>query len=83
MTLFVVDTETPGFARRRMEMLGWRTSHTGELILDGVRIGDEQRLGEIGGGFGLIMRNFAWERLSMSLGAVAGAQRTLDAAIAY
>jgi alkylation response protein AidB-like acyl-CoA dehydrogenase len=83
ITLFVVDADTPGFSRRRMAMLGWRTSHTGELTFDGVRIGDDQRLGEVGSGFAQITRAFAWERLSMSLGAVSAAARTLELAIAY
>jgi acyl-CoA dehydrogenase len=83
ITLFVVDGDDPGFSRRRMAMLGWRTSHTGELRFDGVRIGDEQRLGDVGSGFAQITRAFAWERLSMSLGAVSAAAKTLDLAIAY
>jgi acyl-CoA dehydrogenase len=83
LTLFVVDADTHGFTRRRMEMLGWRTSHTGELAFDGVRVGDEQRLGDVGSGFAQITRAFAWERLSMSLGAVSAAERTLELAIAY
>jgi acyl-CoA dehydrogenase len=83
ITLFVVDAGTPGLSRRRMAMLGWRTSHTGELRFDGVRIGDEQRIGDVGSGFRQITRAFAWERLSMSLGAVSAADRTLELAIAY
>ena len=83
ITLFVVDADAPGFSRSRMRMLGWRTSHTGELALDGVRVGDEQRLGGIGEGFAQITGNFAWERLAMSLGAVSAAQQALDVAIAY
>jgi acyl-CoA dehydrogenase len=83
ITLFVVDADSPGFGRRRMPMLGWRTSHTGELHLDGVRVGDEQRIGGVGSGFAQITRAFAWERLSMSLGAVSAADRTLELAIAY
>jgi acyl-CoA dehydrogenase len=83
LTLFLVDADAPGFSRQRMRMLGWRTSHTGQLTFDGVQLGDGQRLGGVGGGFGQIMRAFAWERLSMSLGAVAAADRTLEVAIAY
>jgi alkylation response protein AidB-like acyl-CoA dehydrogenase len=83
LTLFAVDADTPGFSRRRMAMLGWRTSHTGELTFAGVRIGDDRRLGDVGSGFGQIVRAFAWERLSMSLGAVSAAETTLELAIAY
>ncbi len=83
MTLFVVDRDTAGFSSRRMSMLGWRTSHTGELAFDGVRVPDANRLGEEGRGFYAIMANFAWERLMMSLGAVVAADVALQAAIAY
>ncbi len=80
ITLFVVEAGMPGFTRRRLRMLGWRTSHTGELAFDGVRLGDEHRLGEVGRGFYAIMANFVWERVSMSLGAAAAAERCLVAA---
>jgi alkylation response protein AidB-like acyl-CoA dehydrogenase len=83
ITLFLVPADAPGFTRRRMPMLGWRTSHTGELTFEGVRVAGDRRLGEVGSGFGHITSCFAWERLAMSLGAVAGAQRTLELAIEY
>ena len=83
LSLFLVDAGSPGVSRTRMKMLGWRTSHTGELHFDGVVLRSDSLLGELGGGFRAIMRNFTWERLSMSLAAVAAAERTLDVAIAY
>lgn len=83
LSLFVVEAETPGFNRRRIQMLGWRPSQTGELTLTDVEVPDSHLLGEVGGGFKAIMRNFAWERLVMALGAVAGAQLTYELARAY
>jgi acyl-CoA dehydrogenase len=83
ITLFLVEATDAGFERRRMQMLGWRTSHTGELSFDGLRLADDRRLGPVGGGFAAIMGNFAWERLSMSLGAVVAAQEALDEAISF
>jgi acyl-CoA dehydrogenase len=83
LTLFVVDKDTPGFEARRIRMLGWRPSQTGELSFSGVRVPDSHRLGEVGGGFYAIMRNFAWERLCMSIGTVAGATRTYELAKNY
>jgi alkylation response protein AidB-like acyl-CoA dehydrogenase len=83
LTLFVVDGGSPGLSRRRLEMLGWRTSHTGELTFEGVRVGDDRRLGAIGSGFTHITTAFAWERLVLALGAVAAAERTLELAIGY
>jgi acyl-CoA dehydrogenase len=83
ITLFLVRADDPGFGRRRLPMLGWRTSHTGELVFEDVPLDDGRRLGTIGGGFGYITAAFAWERLAMSLGAVAAAARTLELGIAY
>lgn len=83
LTLFVVEAGTPGFARRRIPMLGWRTGQTAELSFADVRVPDACRLGEEGGGFYAIMRNFAWERLAMALGATAGAARTYQLAKTY
>lgn len=83
ITLFLVDATAPGVDRRRMKMIAWHTSHTGEIFLGGVAVADENRLGEVGAGFGMIMSNFQWERLVMSLGAVSLAERSLETAIAY
>jgi alkylation response protein AidB-like acyl-CoA dehydrogenase len=83
ITLFVVDTETPGFEARRIRMLGWRSGNTGEISLQDVRVPDANRLGDEGSGFYAIMQNFAWERLIMALGQVAGAERTYELAKAY
>lgn len=83
ISLFVVDAETPGFTRSRMKMLGWRTSHTGELVFADCRIPAENLLGAEGRGFYYIMQNFQWERLSMAIGQVAGAERTYQMAKKY
>ncbi|MDX1509885.1 MAG: acyl-CoA dehydrogenase family protein [Nitriliruptorales bacterium] len=80
VTLFVVEAGTPGFEQRRMKMIGWQTSHTGDLSFTDVRVPDENRLTEEGRGFYAIMQNFAWERLMMSLGSnVASAEALADA----
>ncbi|MCA1839194.1 MAG: acyl-CoA dehydrogenase family protein [Actinomycetota bacterium] len=79
ISLFVVEAGTPGFTQARMKMLGWRTSHTGELTFDDCRIPAANLLGpEEGRGFYQIMQNFQWERLTMALGQTAGAQRTYE-----
>ncbi|HVL33209.1 MAG TPA: acyl-CoA dehydrogenase family protein [Actinomycetota bacterium] len=83
ISLIVVERETPGFSTRRMDTVGWRTSHTGELFFDDCRVPAENLLGEENKGFVYIMQNFQWERIIMALGAVAASQKILDMAIAY
>jgi len=77
VTLFSVAGDAEGVSRRRLSMLGWNLSHTGELTFDGVRVGDDARLGDIGSGFGHIVANFAWERVSLAIGAVIAAEAGL------
>lgn len=83
LTLFIVDAGTPGFEQERMRLIAWHTSHTGELFFDDVRVPDVNRLGEIGSGFRHIMTNFQWERVTMSLSAIALAELCLETAIGY
>lgn len=83
VTLFIVDTGSDGFEQRRMKMIAWHTSHTGELFFDAVRVPDANRLGDVGAGFAAIMTNFQWERVMMSLSALALADLSLETAIQY
>lgn len=83
ITLFVVEADSPGFERTRMDLISWHTSHTGELFLDDVRVPDENRIGDVGSGFRQIMNNFQWERLMMALSAVALAELALETGLAY
>jgi acyl-CoA dehydrogenase len=83
ISLFVVDREAPGLEARRIETVGWRTSHTGELSFDRCRVPADHLLGREGPGFQHSMTSLRWERLVMALAAVAAAGRTLAMAEAY
>jgi acyl-CoA dehydrogenase len=83
LSLFVVEAGTPGFSASRIDTVGWRTSHTGELIFEGCDVPDDALLGEEGRGFHHIMVNFQWERLVMALGAVTGAEEALNLGLGY
>ncbi len=83
LSLFVVEAGDPGFSRRRVPTLGWRTSHTGELAFAGVELADDRLLGgpeQAGQGFPAIMRNFQWERIVLAVAAVRQADDVLDLA---
>ncbi len=74
----------PGYeVSRKLEKLGWHSSDTGELAFTDVEVPDENLLGGEHEGFKLIMANFQWERLLMSLGAVGGMDWCLRRTIAY
>jgi acyl-CoA dehydrogenase len=84
VSLLVVEKDAPGFTvSRKLEKMGWHASDTAELSFSGVEVPEENLLGEENRGFYLIMENFAWERLSMALGAVGAMRRLLDVALSY
>jgi acyl-CoA dehydrogenase len=83
ISLFAVERGTPGFVAQRIDTVGWRTSHTGELAFDECRVPQDAMLGEENRGFYHIMENFQWERVVMALGAISGAEVTLETGIQF
>ena len=84
LTCFVVPTDAPGFESRAIKgKLGLRAQDTGELFLDGVRVPDGARLGELGQGFKVAMSALDHGRISLGAGCVGIAQGCLDASVAY
>jgi citronellyl-CoA dehydrogenase len=83
-SLFLVETRLPGFhVARALDKLGMRSSDTAELVLDGVRVPDDARLGEEGTGFAEIMWELQGERLVAVAGSVAGAWLVFERTLAY
>jgi len=79
ISLLVVPTSSPGFSASRIPTLGWRTSQTGALSFDAVRVPSGALLGEGGDGFVMIMKSFQWERLALALASVSAAAANLAA----
>ncbi len=73
ISFFIVD-RGEGVTSAKLEKLGWHASDTATIAYQDVFVPEEALLGELHGGFKLIMANFQWERLAMALGAV-GAMR--------
>jgi acyl-CoA dehydrogenase len=73
ISFFIVD-RGEGIESAKLEKLGWHASDTATIAYQDVFVPEGRLLGELHGGFKLIMANFQWERLAMSLGAV-GAMR--------
>ena len=84
LSLIVVERETRGFDQStRLDKLGWRASDTAQLFFSDCRVPAANMLGGEGAAFPMIMANFQWERLSMALGAVTGAEQTLRLATSH
>ncbi len=84
ISFLVLERAMPGYdVSRKLEKLGWHASDTAELSFTNVEVPAANLLGEENRGFQLIMANFQWERLVMSLGAVGGMRRLLEVSLAY
>ena len=84
LSFLILEKDMEGYSvSQKLKKMGWHASDTGELAFQDVFVPDENLLGEENKGFYLIMANFQWERLLMSLGAVGSMQRTLERTIEY
>ena len=79
ISLYLVETGTPGFKRgRKLEKMGWHSQDTAELFFTNCRIPAANRLGDKGMGFLMLMEKLQQERLICAVGAVTGAEVILD-----
>jgi len=69
ISFFIVE-RGEGVSAAKLQKLGWRASDTATIAYEEVFVPEQNLLGELHGGFKLIMANFQWERLAMALGAV-------------
>jgi acyl-CoA dehydrogenase len=84
ISFLILERDMPGYeVSRKLEKMGWHSSDTGELSFTDVEVPEENLLGTENEGFYLVMANFAWERLSMALGAVGGMQRLFETTLDY
>ncbi|WP_397544423.1 acyl-CoA dehydrogenase family protein [Roseovarius salis] len=84
VTMFLVEKGTPGFSvSRALDKHGWRSSDTAELRFEECRVPADAVLGEEGGGFYAIMRNFQNERIVLGAMAMGEAQAALDLTLDY
>jgi acyl-CoA dehydrogenase len=84
MSLFLVDTDTPGFVvNRKLDKVGCRASDTAEIFFEDMMLPEDAIMGEEGRGFYNIMWELQGERLIGSALAIAGSKLTLEGAIAY
>jgi acyl-CoA dehydrogenase len=80
---FLAIERGEGVESSALEKLGWHASDTALIKFDDVFVPEENLLGDVGQGFALIMANFQWERLTMSLGAVGAMEVCFEQTIKY
>ncbi len=84
ITAFVVEADRPGFSVGKLEhKLGIRGSPTGQPIFDGVRVPQDNVIGEINEGFKVAMATLDRSRLGVAAQALGIAQGATDYAAAY
>jgi alkylation response protein AidB-like acyl-CoA dehydrogenase len=81
VTAFVVDGAAAGLSGEPIEMLAPHA--IGRLVFDGVAVGPDDVLGEVGGGFRVAMRTLDLFRPSVGAFAVGMAAAALDRAVAH
>lgn len=83
-TLLVVERGMPGFERgRKLDKMGQHAQDTAELHFTDVRVPVENVLGEVNKGFYHLMHNLPSERLSIAIGAIAGARQVFTDTLQY
>lgn len=84
LTVFIVDRNTPGFTvGTKEDKMGIRSASTWELVFEDCEIPAENRLGEEGEGFRLVMTILDRARVEVGAMAVGMARASLDAALKY
>jgi alkylation response protein AidB-like acyl-CoA dehydrogenase len=84
MTLFLVDTRTPGVTQRRMDTLGMRASSTGEAFFSDVRVPADCMLGNEGEALrGVLKGTFTLDRTLISTRALATAELAFGLTLEY
>ena len=84
ISLFLVDTTLPGFARgRNLDKIGQHCGDTSELFFEDLRLPRSALLGEEGKGFVYLMQELPRERLVIGALGTAAARGSLDLTLQY
>ncbi|MFA6010440.1 MAG: acyl-CoA dehydrogenase family protein [Desulfobacteraceae bacterium] len=84
MSLYLLEADTPGFEKgKKLDKMGWNSQDTAELFFNNCKIPIENRLGDKGMGFLMLMGKLQQERLCCSMGAVYGAEMCVNGLMDY
>ena len=84
MTAFIVEKGMKGFSvAQKLDKLGMRGSHTGELVFEDVEVPATNVLGEEGGGARVLMSGLDFERAVLSGGPLGIMAACMDVVVPY
>ncbi len=84
VTAFLIEKGMPGFrVAQKLDKLGMRGSHTGELVFDNVEVPRDNVLGSVGGGARVLMSGLDYERAVLTGGPLGIMQSVMDNVVPY
>ena len=84
ITAFLVEKGFKGFSvAQKLDKLGMRGSHTGELVFQDCEIPEENVLGQVNGGVRVLMSGLDYERAVLSGGPLGIMQAVMDVVVPY
>ncbi len=84
ITAFLVEKRFPGFSTaQKLDKLGMRGSNTCELVFQDCEVPEENVLGSVGAGVGVLMSGLDYERLVLSGGPLGIMQAAMDVVLPY
>lgn len=83
LSFLLVEADSPGVTRTRLDKMGWWMSDTASIHFDNVRVPAENLIGAENSGFAGIVANFNGERLGMAAQAIAFARVAIEDAAAW
>lgn len=84
ITAFLIEKNFPGFSvAQKLDKLGMRGSHTGELVFQDCEVPAENVLGGVGRGVNVLMSGLDFERTVLSGGPLGIMQACMDVVVPY
>ncbi len=84
ITAFIVEKTFPGFSvAQKLDKLGMRGSHTGELVFQDCEVPAENVLGQVDGGVKVLMSGLDYERAVLAAGPLGIMQAVMDVVVPY
>ncbi len=84
VTAFIVEKGMKGFSTaQKLDKLGMRGSHTGEMVFNNVEVPANHSLGQLNGGAKVLMSGLDYERAVLAAGPIGIMQSVMDNVVPY
>ncbi|HCJ61691.1 MAG TPA: acyl-CoA dehydrogenase [Alphaproteobacteria bacterium] len=84
ITAFIIEKDFKGFSvAQKLDKLGMRGSHTGELVFEDCEVPEENILGGLGRGVNVLMSGLDYERAVLAAGPIGIMEACMDVVMPY